>query len=217
LEFDKDLDQRLSIVAINAGSDDVSIVVGDGAGTFAPPVSLPLGGQPRSLAGWDMDGDGDTDLAIVVNDDELGPLVRILRNDTEPGSGQIVLAPADDVGVGEAPLLVSSGDLSGDASEELVTLNDDTAAAAQSQADADGDASPDGPTTPTTLRFRPAMGTSSKPCPGDLNNDQQVNSDDLAILLSAFGSSPNGDLNDDGKTNSDDLGILLSAFGAVCG
>ncbi|MGP1346842.1 MAG: hypothetical protein ACTS3F_09295 [Phycisphaerales bacterium] len=211
LEFDKDLDLRLSIVAINAGSDEVSIVVGDGAGTFAPPVNLPLGGQPRSLAGWDMDGDGDTDLAIVVNDDELGPLVRILRNDTEEGSGQIVLAPAEDVGVGEAPLLVSSGDLSGDASEELVTLNDDTAAAAQA------DANPDGPTTSTTLRFRPAMGTSSKPCPGDLNADQQVNSDDLAILLSAFGTSPKGDLNDDGKTNSDDLGILLSAFGAMCG
>ncbi|MGP1345374.1 MAG: FG-GAP-like repeat-containing protein [Phycisphaerales bacterium] len=217
LEFDKDLDQRLSIVAINAGSDDVSIVVGDGAGTFAPPVNLPLGGQPRSLAGWDMDGDGDTDLAIVVNDDELGPLVRILRNDTEEGSGQIVLAPAEDVGVGEAPLLVSSGDLSGDASEELVTLNDDTAAAAQAQAQSDAGGDADGPTTPTTLRFRPAMGPSSKPCPGDLNADQQVNSDDLAILLSAFGTSSKGDLNDDGKTNSDDLGILLSAFGAMCG
>ncbi|MGP1347479.1 MAG: hypothetical protein ACTS3F_12545 [Phycisphaerales bacterium] len=37
------------------------------------------------------------------------------------------------------------------------------------------------------------------------------------ILLSAFGTSPKGDLNEDGKTNSDDLGILLSAFGAVCG
>ncbi|MGP1346432.1 MAG: DUF7453 family protein [Phycisphaerales bacterium] len=53
-------------------------------------------------------------------------------------------------------------------------------------------------------------------CPGDLNGDEQVDSDDLGILLGAFGATGDGDLDDDGDTDSDDLGILLSAFGASC-
>ena len=54
-------------------------------------------------------------------------------------------------------------------------------------------------------------------CPGDLNGDNEVNSDDLSILLGAFASNAAGDLNNDGVTNSDDLSILLSEFGTVCG
>ncbi|MGP1346308.1 MAG: choice-of-anchor B family protein [Phycisphaerales bacterium] len=52
--------------------------------------------------------------------------------------------------------------------------------------------------------------------PGDLNQSCTVDSNDLAILLGAFGNSPAGDLNDDGVTDSDDLAILLSNFGTVC-
>ncbi|MGP1345124.1 MAG: FG-GAP repeat domain-containing protein [Phycisphaerales bacterium] len=51
---------------------------------------------------------------------------------------------------------------------------------------------------------------------GDLDESGQVDSDDLGILLSAFGSTDAGDLDGDGDTDSDDLGILLSAFGDSC-
>ncbi|MGP1347176.1 MAG: M14 family metallopeptidase [Phycisphaerales bacterium] len=58
------------------------------------------------------------------------------------------------------------------------------------------------------------------PCPGDANNDDQINSDDLAILLSAFGQSvepgTSADFDNDGDIDSDDLAILLSAFGIPC-
>ncbi|MGP1345619.1 MAG: hypothetical protein ACTS3F_02990 [Phycisphaerales bacterium] len=53
-------------------------------------------------------------------------------------------------------------------------------------------------------------------CPGDLNFDGKVNSDDLAILLGAFGAGAGGDCDTDGETDSDDLAILLSAFGTTC-
>ncbi|MGP1346299.1 MAG: hypothetical protein ACTS3F_06490 [Phycisphaerales bacterium] len=53
-------------------------------------------------------------------------------------------------------------------------------------------------------------------CTGDLNNDGLVNSDDLGLLLGAFGTGPAGDLNCDDLTDSDDLGILLSTFGTTC-
>ncbi|MGP1346181.1 MAG: hypothetical protein ACTS3F_05870 [Phycisphaerales bacterium] len=52
-------------------------------------------------------------------------------------------------------------------------------------------------------------------CPGDLDGDCDTDSDDLGILLSAFGSTGAGDLDGDGDTDSDDLGILLSDFGCV--
>ncbi|MGP1346835.1 MAG: hypothetical protein ACTS3F_09260 [Phycisphaerales bacterium] len=54
-------------------------------------------------------------------------------------------------------------------------------------------------------------------CSGDVNGDNETNSDDLGILLSSFGSSvtpnTNGDLDGDGDVDSDDLGLLLSDFG----
>jgi len=48
--------------------------------------------------------------------------------------------------------------------------------------------------------------------PGDLNGDGVVNSADLAILLSAWGT-PGGDLDGDGFTSSSDIGILLTNWG----
>ncbi|MGP1345371.1 MAG: hypothetical protein ACTS3F_01710 [Phycisphaerales bacterium] len=213
LEFDKDLDTRPTIIVINGGSNSASIIEGDGAGAFAPAVDIPLGGQPISQAAWDMDEDGDTDLAFVVIDEEAGRLVRILRNDTEPDSGQIVLAPADDVAEGEEPILVDSGEMDTDPGEEIVTINQ-TGAALNAPAANTIPPATNGPLA--SLSIRPPIRTNPPICPGDLNNDREVNSDDLAILLSAFGTSPDGDLNSDGKTNSDDLGILLSAFGSQC-
>jgi hypothetical protein len=50
--------------------------------------------------------------------------------------------------------------------------------------------------------------------PEDLNNDGVVNGSDLAILLSAWGTSnPAADVNDDGTVNGADLALLLSAWG----
>ncbi|MGP1345323.1 MAG: hypothetical protein ACTS3F_01465 [Phycisphaerales bacterium] len=62
----------------------------------------------------------------------------------------------------------------------------------------------------------PGEGGVTPVCPGDLNGDNLVDSDDLGILLGAFGTGPGGDLDGNGETNSDDLGILLSAFGTNC-
>ncbi|MGP1346662.1 MAG: metallophosphoesterase [Phycisphaerales bacterium] len=50
----------------------------------------------------------------------------------------------------------------------------------------------------------------------DLNRDGQVDSDDLGLLLGAFGASPAGDVDGDGTTDSFDLGLLLGAFGNRC-
>ena len=62
----------------------------------------------------------------------------------------------------------------------------------------------------------------SEPCAGDdcgiagdLNGDQAVNGEDLAILLAAWDSdSEAADLDGDGRVGGPDLAILLGAFGS---
>lgn len=51
---------------------------------------------------------------------------------------------------------------------------------------------------------------------GDLDCDQDVDLQDLALLLGAYGESSAGDVNGDGATTLADLSILLAQFGSVC-
>ena len=54
-------------------------------------------------------------------------------------------------------------------------------------------------------------------CPGDLNFDEQIDTADLGILISAFGTATDlADINGDGIVDTADLGVLISAFGAIC-
>ena len=53
-------------------------------------------------------------------------------------------------------------------------------------------------------------------CTGDLTGDGIVDSNDLGILLGAFGATDAGDLDGNAQTDSDDLSILLGAFGSSC-
>lgn len=49
----------------------------------------------------------------------------------------------------------------------------------------------------------------------DLNQDARIDSADLGVVLSGWGT-PSGDVNGDGTTDSADLGVLLSAWGTNC-
>jgi hypothetical protein len=48
--------------------------------------------------------------------------------------------------------------------------------------------------------------------PADLNNDNVVNAADLAILLSAWGTTGPGDINNSGNVDAADLAQLLGAW-----
>ncbi|MGP1346076.1 MAG: hypothetical protein ACTS3F_05325 [Phycisphaerales bacterium] len=56
----------------------------------------------------------------------------------------------------------------------------------------------------------------AEPCGADLSGNGLIDSDDLTILLGAFGVSGDGDIDGDGDTDSDDLSILLGLFGSIC-
>ncbi len=84
-DFDKDGDTDLATA--NEGSDDVSVLINDGDGTFAPAAPVAAGTDPRSVTGGDLDNDGDTDLATANNGSND---VSVLLND---GDGTFAPAP----------------------------------------------------------------------------------------------------------------------------
>jgi hypothetical protein len=78
-DFDDDGDQDLAVA--NGGSDNVTILRNTGLGNFVEPSSSPEGAfradDPRSIAGADLDGDADPDLAVANGGSNN---VTILRN-----------------------------------------------------------------------------------------------------------------------------------------
>ena len=52
------------IVAANYGSDTVSVLLGNGNGTFKPAQSFAAGSGPASVAVADLYGDGKLDLVV---------------------------------------------------------------------------------------------------------------------------------------------------------
>jgi hypothetical protein len=57
-------DGKVDIAVANSGSDDVSILLGNGDGTFQPAVNYSAGNSPTDIAVGDFNGDGKLDLAV---------------------------------------------------------------------------------------------------------------------------------------------------------
>jgi len=101
---DLDGDGDADLAVANFRSDDVSILLNVGNGSYVRlPDGLPAGKGPYAVTAADVDLDGKPDL-LVANADE-GHLV-LLRNRSQPGS--IAFAPAQTLGAGTIPGAVSS-------------------------------------------------------------------------------------------------------------
>ncbi|MFQ5525124.1 MAG: FG-GAP-like repeat-containing protein [Thermoanaerobaculia bacterium] len=71
-------DGLVDVAVANTQDETVSVLLGNGDGTFAPARSVFVGGEPRGITVLDADGDGDTDIAATSF--ELGR-VTVLEND----------------------------------------------------------------------------------------------------------------------------------------
>ncbi len=92
-DLDGDLDLDLAVA--NGDSGDVSVLINNGSGTFAPQVTYAAGSTPRSVAMGDLDGDLDLDLAVANGFDND---VSVLLN-----NGDGTFAPQVTYGAGVAP------------------------------------------------------------------------------------------------------------------
>lgn len=111
-------DGATDIITTNIGNDSMSILFGNGDGTFKEQVPLPVAKEPRALTVDDFNGDGRRDLAIACS-----------------GSDQIALFFGLDGGtfgagprysVHKTPVSIGSGDFNGDRRPDLaVALRND--------------------------------------------------------------------------------------------
>ena len=64
---DFDADGKLDLATANQGGDDVSVLLGNGDGTFRTPSNISIGSAPTSMAVGDFNGDGKLDLGVTSN------------------------------------------------------------------------------------------------------------------------------------------------------
>ncbi len=114
-DFNGDGKQDLAVV--NFVSNNVSILLGDGAGNFSAPTNFGAGSYPRSVAVGDFNGDGKQDLAVADYDYYSGNVSVLL------GDGTGNFSAASNFGVGHQPDSVAVGDFNGDGKQDLAVAN----------------------------------------------------------------------------------------------
>ena len=108
-------DGRTDLAVANLGSDDVSVLLGNGDGTFQNQVRYATGFEPSAIVAGDFTGDGRTDLAVAnygSNDVSV-----LLGNGDGTFQNQVPYA------VGPAPVALVVGDFNGDGRTDLAVAN----------------------------------------------------------------------------------------------
>ena len=129
---DFDGDGLPDLATANTGDDTVSVLLGQGDGTFGPAGSTPLADSddPESVAVGDFNGDGQPDLAVGYLE---GNVVSVLL-----GRGDGTFTPAaSPLVVGDFPSDVVVGDFNADGQPDLAVVNngDDTVSVLLGQGD----------------------------------------------------------------------------------
>ncbi|MEE8169313.1 MAG: FG-GAP-like repeat-containing protein, partial [Phycisphaerae bacterium] len=112
---DLDGDGNADLAVANYNSDNVSILLGNGDGTFSADVTFGAGDGPVSAAIGDLDGDGNADLAVANFESDS---VSILL-----GNGDGTFAADVFFGAGDAPRWLAIGDLDSDGNDDLAVAN----------------------------------------------------------------------------------------------
>ncbi len=106
-------DGNADICVANISTASVSILLGNGDGTFAPQQEITVGLQPRGIAALDVDGDGDVD---IVNTNSGSSNMSVLVND---GSG-VFGAPSFFEAGGAGEWALAAADMNDDGILDLV-------------------------------------------------------------------------------------------------
>jgi uncharacterized repeat protein (TIGR01451 family) len=113
-DFNADGNPDLVVTNIQ-GAPTVSVLLGNGDGTFQPQQSYAVGNNPAAVAVADINGDGNADIVVVNHDD--GSVSVLL------GNGDGTFQPQVTYPVGDAPIAVAITDLKGDGVADLLVAN----------------------------------------------------------------------------------------------
>ncbi len=103
------------LATVNGTSDDVSVLLGNGNGTFRSAVSFGVGKIPLALVAEDMDRDGVLDLVLALSGSDQ---VAILKGD---GKGLFQKVASQSAGKGTTFLVAR--DVNGDGWSDVVAVN----------------------------------------------------------------------------------------------
>jgi hypothetical protein len=109
-------DGKLDLAIGNAGSKNVSVLLGNGDGTFRSPINF-AASSPQAMAAGDFNGDGKLDLAIA-NFDSGSISIRL-------GNGDGTFRAPVSYATGKSPIALAVADLNRDGKLDLVVVNGD--------------------------------------------------------------------------------------------
>ena len=167
-------DGKADLAVANYNSASLSVLLGNGDGTFGTAVNYGTGTNPQSVAVGDFNGDGKADLA-VTNVESANVSVLL-------GNGDGTFQTAVNYGTGSGPETVAVGDFNGDGKADLAVATFTTSNVSILLGNGDG-------TFQTAVNYR----TGSDPwglAVGDFNGDGKAdlvvtnsNSDNVSVLL----------------------------------
>jgi len=162
-------DGKLDLAVVDYDTGVVSVLLGNGDGTFQPQVEYATGTSPRGVAVGDFNGDGKLDLVVANSGDND---VSVLL-----GNGDGTFQPAVNYGTGSLPGSVAVADFNRDGKLDLVVANSGSNNVSVLLGKGDG-------TFAAAVNYPTAVQPSSVAV-GDFNRDGKLD------LVTANGSSAN--------------------------
>jgi Bacterial type II and III secretion system protein/FG-GAP-like repeat len=123
---------HIDLAVADEGNDSVSVLLGNGNGTFQTRTDYATGNSPIFVATGDFNQDGITDLAIANNgapsNTNTGNTITILFgqpniNDSTAGNGTFAPGAARDFSVGNGPTAIAVGDFNVDGMDDLAVTD----------------------------------------------------------------------------------------------
>jgi FG-GAP-like repeat len=111
-------DGKLDLAVANENSDNLSILLGTGVGTFEAAVNYPAGSSPASVAVGDFNRDGKLDLVVADAGSSIGTTISVL-----PGNGDGTYQTAVGYPAGAEPISVAVADFNSDGKLDLVVAD----------------------------------------------------------------------------------------------
>ena len=109
-------DGKPDLTVANQDADTVSVLLGNGDGSFQAPRTFAVGSVPFSVAVGDFNGDGKPDLTVA--NENVATVSVLLGNGDGSFQAQRTFA------VGSTPISVAVGDFNGDGKPDLTVAND---------------------------------------------------------------------------------------------